>query len=341
MPGVADDLRRLIVQQGPISVAQYIEICNAHYYATRDPLGVAGDFTTAPEISQMFGELLGLWCLVQWRQMGAPDPIYVVEAGPGRGTLMADFLRAAGQDPAFIQALRLHLIETSPVLRSIQKETLHVEPVWCDRLDDVPEGPMLFVANEFFDALPIRQLERTTEGWCERLVGLDGDDFCFVVSDKTERGDYPDAEVGAVLEDCPIGIEIAQALGKRITSHGGGAVMIDYGYAKTEPADTLQAVKNHQYHSVLADPGDVDLTAHVNFERLSQALTEAGANVDIFLTQRNFLLTLGIDKRAEILSAEATPEQAEEINSALNRLIGADEMGTLFKVLVINNETTC
>ena len=200
---------------------------------------------------------------------------------------------------------------------------------------------MLFVANEFFDALPIRQLERTSEGWCERLVGLDGDDFCFVVSDVTESGDLPDAEVGAILEDCPIGIEIAHALGKRIASQGGGAVMIDYGYAKSEPADTLQAVKNHQYHPVLDNPGEVDLTAHVDFERLSQALTEAGANVDIFLTQRNFLLTLGIDKRAEILSNDATPEQAEEINSALNRLIGEDEMGTLFKVLVINNETTC
>jgi SAM-dependent MidA family methyltransferase len=233
------------------------------------------------------------------------------------------------------------LIETSPTLRQAQKDKLHIEPVWCDTLDDVPEGPMLFVANEFFDALPIQQFERTLEGWCERLIDVEGDKFCFVVSDKTEANEFPDAAVGEVIETCPAGMAVAQSLGERIAAHGGGALIIDYGYAKTEPGDTLQAVKNHRYHSVLADPGEVDLTAHVNFEQLYQAINEAGANVEIFVTQRNFSLNLGIEQRAEILSAEATPEQVEEIKSALNLLIGEDEMGNLFKVLVVNNETTC
>jgi len=341
MPEVTEELRRLIAQQGPISVAQYIKISNAHYYATRDPLGTDGDFVTAPEISQMFGELLGLCCLVQWRKLDAPDPIYVVEAGPGRGTLMADFLRATSQDPSFAQALRLHLIETSPVLRSAQKDKLRGNPTWCDKLEDVPEGPIFFVANEFFDALPIRQLQRTAEGWCERLVDVQGDEFVFVPSDKTETGDFPDAVFGEIFEDCPAGMAIAKKLGERIDSHGGGALIVDYGHTKSAAGDTFQAVKNHQFHSVLANPGDVDLTAHVNFEYLVQAISEGGAVVEALVTQRVFLLEMGIQARADMLLADATPSQAKEIKSGLNRLIGEDEMGTLYKVLVATNKNTC
>ena len=338
MSGVADELRRLIGQQGPVSVAQYIEISNTHYYATRDPLGASGDFVTSPEISQMFGELLGLRSLVQWRKIGSPDPVYLVEAGPGRGTLMADFMRAASQDPNFVKAAQVYLVETSPVFREAQKKNVLFGPTWCDRLDDVPEGPILFVANEFFDALPISQFQKTSKGWCERMVALNGDGFNFALSGDVVSGKFPDSEIGAIFETCPIGIEIAENLGDRINCFGGGALIVDYGYTDTASGDTFQAVKDHQYQSVLANPGNVDLTAHVNFERLVQAISKGNVKTEALQTQRDFLRDMGILDRAEILADGATSAQVKGIGSALKRLIGEKEMGNLFKVLVATNE---
>jgi NADH dehydrogenase [ubiquinone] 1 alpha subcomplex assembly factor 7 len=338
MSGVADELHRLISQHGPISVAQYIEVSNTHYYATRDPLGASGDFVTSPEISQMFGELLGLRSLVQWRKMGSPDPVYVVEAGPGRGTLMADFMRAASQDPNFVKAAQVYLIEASPVLRQVQKKNVLFNPTWCDRLDEVPEGPILFVANEFFDALPICQFEKTSNGWCERMVALNGDEFNFALSEDVVSGTFPDSEIGAIFETCPIGVEIAVNLGDRINRYGGGALIVDYGYTDTASGDTFQAVKDHQYQSVLANPGNVDLTAHVNFENLVQAISQGNVKTEALQTQRDFLRDMGILDRAEMLADGATSAQVEDIGSALKRLIGEKEMGNLFKVLVATNE---
>lgn len=338
MSCVASELRHLIIKKGSISLAQYIDISNTHYYATRDPLGELGDFITSPEISQMFGELLGLRSLVQWRKMGSPDPVYVVEAGPGRGTLMADFMRAVSQDLNFIKAARVYLIETSPVLKDVQKKNVLFGPTWCDRLGDIPDGPILFVANEFFDALPIQQFQKTAEGWRERRVGLDDQKFCFVVSDDISSKDFPMAEVGAIFETCTVGVEIAKKVSDRINQFGGGALIVDYGYMDTATGDTLQAVKDHQYQSIFATPGDVDLTTHVNFKILANTIGKDDVKVEKIQTQHDFCRDMGILERAEMLTKGATPSQVQEIASSLKRLIGEKEMGTLFKVLVATNE---
>jgi SAM-dependent MidA family methyltransferase len=338
MSGIADELQRLILQNGPISVAQYIEISNTHYYATRDPFGASGDFVTSPEISQMFGEVLGLRSLVQWRKMGSPDPVYVVEAGAGRGTLMADFMRAVSQDQDFIKAAQVYLVETSLVLREAQKKNVLYNPEWCDRLNEVPEGPILFVANEFFDALPIRQFQRTLDGWRERMVAFNGDGFNFALSEEIVSGMFLDLEIGSIFETCPIGIEIAENLGERINCYGGCFLVVDYGYTDAASGDTFQAVKDHQYQSVLENPGDVDLTAHVNFESLGQAIRKGNVKMEALQTQREFLRDMGILERAKMLSDGATAAQIEDIRSGLKRLIGEKEMGNLFKVLIATNE---
>ncbi len=347
MAGLADHLRRRIEAQGPLSVAEYMADALGHprfgYYMTRDPLGAAGDFITAPEISQMFGELIGLWCVVQWRSMGAPDPFRLVELGPGRGTLMADILGAAnGADPEFAAALRLHLVETSPILRAAQGEALssaRPQPAWHDRLEDVAEGPLIVIANEFFDALPVRQFERSHEGWRERLVDLEGDGFCFVLSPPLEAapplppglGRWRD---GDVAEVSPSGLEIAAAIGGRLAASSGAALIIDYGHAESAAGDTLQAVKDHAYHGVLESPGEADLTAHVDFAALARAAAGAGAGVFGPMGQGAFLEALGIGARATALTRKAVPDQAREIAAARARLTGS--MGELFKVMAIS-----
>ncbi len=338
MGGIADELHLLISEKGPISVAKYMEISNRHYYATRDPFGASGDFVTAPEISQMFGEILGLRSLVQWRKMGSPDPVYVVEAGPGRGALMSDFMRATSQDPNFIKASQVYFIETSLVLREAQNKNVLYEPKWCDRLDEVPKGPILFVANEFFDALPIRQFQKTLDGWRERMVDSNGDRFNFALSKEIVSGIFIDSEIGAIFEICPTGIEMTKNLGERINCYGGCFLVVDYGYMDTASGDTFQAVKEHKYHPVLENSGDVDLTAHVNFESLVQAISKRNVKIEALQTQREFLRDMGILDRAKMLADGATPDQVENIGSALKRLIGEKEMGTLFKVLIATNK---
>ena len=344
---LADHLRRRIEAQGPLSVADFMEDALGHprlgYYTTRDPLGGGGDFITAPEISQMFGELIGLWCVVQWRSMGAPDPFRLVEMGPGRGTLMADILRAAeAAAPEFATALALHLVETSPTLRAAQTKTLSsVRPgtAWHERFEEVGEGPLIVIANEFFDALPVRQFERSGEGWRERLVGLDGDGFCFVLSPPL--GAPPPLPPGLgrvrdgdVAELSASGLEIAAAIGGRLAASGGAALIIDYGHGESALGDTLQAVKGHAYHGVLDSPGEADLTAHVDFAALARAATDAGAVVFGPMGQGAFLEALGLGARAAALSRNAIPDQAREIAAARARLTGS--MGELFKVMVLS-----
>lgn len=348
---LGDLLARRIRIAGPLSVADYMREALGHpthgYYATRDPLGAGGDFVTAPEISQMFGELIGLWLLFNWMSAGSPDPFRLVELGPGRGTLMADALRAARLRPAFLSAMRLHLVETSPTLRDRQQETLLPltaglePPQWHETLDEVPEGPLFLVANEFFDALPVHQFERGDTGWHERAVGLDpagalawiaaAPGSAFALIDPGMHALPP----GSIVEISPAAITIAGTIGERIARDGGAALLVDYGYAQPLGQPTLQAVRAHRYHDPLEAPGDADLTAHVDFGALARAASEAGAATWGPIAQRDLLERLGIRERAGQLAADASPAQAAEIEAALSRLLDEGGMGSLFQALAI------
>lgn len=341
-------LGRLIARQiattGPITVADYMATVLGHpehgYYMTRDPLGRGGDFVTAPEISQTFGELLGIWCVAVWRSIGAPAQFNLVELGPGRGTLMADALRAAALAPDFAEAAQITLVETSPVLRTAQQNALQAYDVrWCGSLDDVPGGPLLLMANEFFDALPAHQLVLTEAGWCERLVGQDETGLRFSLSRETspvaallDQKLRQGASVGAIAEVQPAGIAIAAAIAERLDIHGGAALIVDYGHGKSAAGDTLQAVRKHHAQDIFASPGEADLTVHVDFDAIGRAVADR-AQMFGPIDQGLFLQRMGISVRAEQLMSKATEEQASEIASGVQRLIAADEMGTLFKVI--------
>lgn len=341
MTPLGKHLAALIRAGGPIPVSRYMAEALGNpkhgYYMTRDPLGRDGDFITAPEISQIFGELIGLWWASVWVEMGRPDPVRVVELGPGRGTLMADALRAAVALPDFAKAIELHLVEISPVLKALQKEQLRA--VWHERLDDVPEGPMLLVANEFFDALPIRQYVRVEDGWRERMVGLDGDNLAFGLAPGRAPAVelLPETAPGDIAEICPAAIAIARAIGERVASHGGAALIVDYGHAQSAPGDTLQALAGHRYRDVFEAPGQADLTAHVDFEVLAQSARHAGAAVHGPVDQGDFLSRLGIGRRAQALLLRATDAQAEQIKSGVRRLAAPDQMGRLFKAMAITD----
>ena len=337
MSAVADRLAARIRAEGPLTVADFMAECLAHphhgYYTTRDPLGAGGDFTTAPEISQMFGEMVGVWLAATWRGMGAPDPVRLVELGPGRGTLMADALRAAG--PAGLAgAADVWLVETSPALRTAQAEQVP-DARWADELAQVPDGPLLLVANEFFDALPVRQFLLDREGWRERLLGLEGERLAWGLSAPLPEGLAP-RPAGAAgpghdwVESCPSMAPIASEIARRIGGTGGAALIIDYGYAEDRPAGpTLQAVRGHAGIDPLAAPGESDLTCLVDFRALARSL--AGLETAL-VDQGRFLAEMGIGARAEAL-ARARPGAAGEIADALERLAMPEGMGRLFRVL--------
>ncbi|MBC7953408.1 MAG: class I SAM-dependent methyltransferase [Rhodospirillaceae bacterium] len=326
---------------GPITVADFMTEALSHpdygYYTTREPFGTEGDFTTAPEISQMFGELIGLWAALMWQSMGAPKRLVLAEIGPGRGTLMADLLRAAGTVPPFLAALDVWLVETSPRLMARQRQTLAGREVrWCERFEDLPDGPLLLIANELFDALPIRQFEKQGGVWRERMVGLNDDAFAFVPGPETVP-DLP-AEVlagadGSIAEICPAGRALAAAMGQRLGREPGMALIIDYGHPFSAVGDTLQAVKRHRFHPLLDQPGTADLTAHVDFEALASAAIPARAWGPV--PQGAFLEALGIQTRATMLAGDAGPKVAADIAGQMRRLIDPAEMGTLFKALVL------
>ncbi len=321
---LADVLRREIERDGPMPVSRWMERCNTQYYATRDPLGAAGDFTTAPEISQVFGELAGACLADLWLRAGSPE-VRLVELGPGRGTLMADLLRA-GKRAGF--APPVHFVETSPVLRAAQA-TRVPGAQWHDSFADVPDdGPLLLVANEFFDALPVRQFERGADGWRERCVGLDDDRFAPVAG----RPVPPPLSSGDVIETSPASTAIAAEIGHRLRVHGGAALVIDYGYAGRASGDTLQAVRRHGFVDPFADPGEADLTAHVDFSALAAA---AGVTAYGPVGQGAWLRALGIEPRAAALKARATPAQQDDIDAATARLTEGAAMGDLFKVMAL------
>ncbi len=342
MTPLGDLLIRRIRATGPITVAEYMAECLLHptlgYYTTREPFGAQGDFITAPEISQMFGELIGL-CLAQcWLDQGAPAPFTLAEVGPGRGTLMADLLRATRNVPGFHAAARVTLVEASPRLRALQRKTLRDHPVeWADSLDNLPEAPLFLVANEFFDALPIRQFIRHTQGWQERVIGVQGDRLAFGLTPPVPLAllDHrlADTAPGALVEHCPALPALTGAIARRIATHGGAALIVDYGGWRSL-GDTLQALRGHAPADPLAAPGEADLTAHVDFEAIARA--GAPAEVSRLTPQGVFLERLGITARAERLATGLSgPTLASHI-AAHRRLTHPEEMGTVFKVLALH-----
>ncbi|KQM68098.1 ATP synthase subunit beta [Sphingomonas sp. Leaf17] len=328
---LTDRLASAMTLAGPMSVAQFMAAANAHYYASRDPLGTAGDFTTAPEISQMFGELIGLWCADLWDRAGRPDVAWV-ELGPGRGTLAADALRAmarAGLTPP------VHFVETSPVLRVRQAERVP-NATWHDAIDTLPtDRALIVVANEFFDALPIRQLVKR-EQWHERLVACQDTLFLPIAGAALPDSVIPeplrDAAPGSILEASPDSIAVMRALAARVVAQGGAVLAIDYGYEGPAVGDTLQAVRGHGFANPFDTPGEQDLTAHVDFATLAAAAQGCGGVAWGPVDQRDLLGALGIDARASVLAA-ASPDRADRILADRNRLMQA--MGTLFKALAV------
>jgi NADH dehydrogenase [ubiquinone] 1 alpha subcomplex assembly factor 7 len=341
---LGERIRALIEATGPIPVSQYMALCLGDpehgYYATRDPLGAAGDFVTAPEISQLFGELAGIWCLAAFEAMGSPGRFSLVELGPGRGTLMADMMRAVKIRPSFVAAASLHLVESSPALRRVQADRLGAwTPVFHDRVDTLPATPLIVVANEFFDALPIRQFVRTPDGWRERTVGLGADGGLAFGAGATGIGadllppSAGTAPIGTIVEVNRPAEAIMTTLAERIARHGGALLTFDYGSDTGGTGDTLQAVRRHAPTGVLDDPGEADLTAHVDFAALARAAAAGGARVLGPRAQGRVLLDLGLLERAGALGRSADADGREEIRAAVERLAGEDGMGTLFRAL--------
>ncbi len=335
--------RRLIRNYGPMPVARFMGESNAHYYASRNPLGAAesgrtgGDFITAPEISQMFGEMAGLWLADIWQRAGSPSNAAYVELGPGRGTLAKDALRVLkgqGLEPS------VHLVEGSPALREMQGAAVP-QALFHDDLSTLPDdGPLLLVANEFLDALPIRQLVKTESGWRERMIALDGEDFVFAAGpnamDDAVPPAFADCPVESVIETCPGAASVVDEVARRLAQQGGAAVFIDYGHLEPRTGSTLQAVRAHRKVDALAMPGDADLTAHVDFSVLAERAASAGNAVHM-TTQGAWLTALGIGMRAQALTA-AHPGRAQDIAAAHDRLVADGEMGTLFKVAAFTGQ---
>ncbi|MCW1401141.1 SAM-dependent methyltransferase [Novosphingobium sp. MW5] len=323
---------RLIGHSGPISIAHYMGESNARYYASKDPFGEEGDFITAPEISQMFGELIGLWLADMWIRAGREEPVHYVELGPGRGTLARDAMAAAkryGLTP------RVHFVETSTQLKDIQLVTMP-EAIWHDDLSTVPyQGPVLLVANEFLDALPVRQMVKTPDGWRERMVGFHEGRFVPVAGNMPMDPAVPearrDAADGTIIETCPGAAAIVYEVAGRLVEQGGAALFIDYGSDVVRDGSTLQAVKSHRKVDPFAMPGEVDLTAHVDFATLAPIVESRGCRWLGTVPQGRWLRSLGIEARAEALAGFA-PQHAGAVRSAMERLIGEGQMGLLFKV---------
>ena len=330
-----------IRQAGPMSIATYMGLALTHprvgYYTGADPLGAAGDFVTAPEISQMFGELIGFFVVNLWQQMGEPKSFTLLELGPGRGTLMQDALRVAARAEGFLDACHLQLFETNPALKAQQAERLgQYHPYWASEIDAVADDPLFVVANEFFDALPIRQFVKAPDGWHERQVGLRDGRRAFGLSptpipDGAMPEGLRDAAPGEIYEVSLAAADAMQRLGKRIATQRGALLAIDYGYERTQTGETLQAVRRHTFADPLEAPGETDLSAHVDFGALARIAGDLGLKVEPLATQRDFLGRLGIVERASAL-AKANPAQLESIAAALRRLTDSSEMGTLFKV---------
>lgn len=338
----------LIRAQGPISIAEFMRIAISgrpeSYYLSAAPFGADGDFITAPEISQVFGELIGLWCVDMWQQLGSPPRFTLAELGPGRGTLMKDALRAARVSPAFVAAASVALVEVSPVLRTVQRETLSESGAssvsWFGGFEDIPpNGPAIVVANEFFDALPIRQFIRGPRAWSERCVGLDAkEQLSFgaspeAIDARLIPATLREAPAGTIVEISPARRAVATTIAERVAATTGALLAVDYGYEGPQSGDTLQAVKKHAPAPVLADVGRADITAHVDFKDLALGFVEGGTRAVRPVTQGAFLNALGAQQRTRMLARGASVEQARRLESGTRRLTDADAMGSLFKVI--------
>lgn len=326
----------IIREEGPMPLDRYMAFCLGHpehgYYVKRDPFGEEGDFITAPEISQMFGELIGVWCAEAYRTMGSPAQVHIIEFGPGRGTLMRDLLRAVKVAKGFATALRVHFVETSPALRKVQADALGIDATWHSGFDSLPQGPSIVIANEFFDAIPIRQFALRNRQWQERCVGLAADGSLTLGLVESAQSFEPRDE-GAIVEISPQRETIARALGAGLAASPGAALIIDYGHLASAAGDTLQAVRAHRHCGILDHPGDSDLTSHVDFQSLADALETGGASVHQPMTQRCFLLAMGLEPRAAALAKNASLPDRKVISRAVERLAGETQMGNLFKVI--------
>ncbi|HVW92006.1 MAG TPA: SAM-dependent methyltransferase [Devosia sp.] len=340
-PSLSELIDMQIRQHGPMSIANYMGLALTHpregYYRRGGAIGAAGDFVTAPEISQMFGEIVGFFLVNLWQQMNEPKAFALLELGPGRGTLLDDVLRVGARAPGFLEAVSVELFETDVGLANEQRARLgNYHPRWIQNFDLPEDTPLLVLANEFFDALPIRQFVRGRDGWHERMVGLDGGKRYFGLSPTPIPADalpaaVRDAPEGAVYEAGLAANEVMSRLAKAVARRGGAILAIDYGYAETQPGETLQAVRRHAYADPLEAPGETDLSAHVDFGALAETAHAAGLATAKLATQGDFLKELGIVARAATL-ARANPDEAPAINTALERLTGPAQMGNLFKV---------
>ena len=337
-------LKAQILQQGPMTVAQYMSQClhdpEHGYYATRPRLGADGDFITAPMVSQMFGELIGLWCAETWRLMRRPERVILAEVGPGDGSLISDALRALKLEPGLLRAAELWLVETSPPLRQRQAEAVAgapLEPNWAGRLDELPrDAPLILIANEVLDCLPVNQFVFTPRGWVMRMVGLDDrGELAFGLAAAPVPDPLPDGQPGAIAETASGQWAFASEVAERIIGQGGAALLIDYGRSQPGFGDTFQALKGHRKVSPLESPGEADLTFHADFPTVLGAASALGARTGL-ATQRRFLMRLGVVQRAEAL-ARARPDRAETIARQLDRLIGQDQMGELFKAACVHS----
>ncbi len=339
-----DVIRAKIKAEGPITLAQYMELCLTHpqfgYYTTRDPLGAAGDFTTAPEISQAFGELIGLWCVQVWKNLGSPAHFTLCELGPGRGTLLADALRAAQLVPDFVNGAQICLLEASPKLREKQAVNLAAwKPQWISDLELLPDQPVIFIANEFFDALPIRQFVHMVDGWKERRIGLSPrDTFVFITMPAADAPSY-ESDEGAVHEICPSAADWASAIARPIVKNRGAALLIDYGDDDVI-GETLQVIANHRSAHLLTTAGYADITAHVSFAPIMTAARKIGCKMHGLTTQGEFLNALGIKERIAALLLKATEEQQRSLKAALHRLTDPTAMGSLFKVVAFTDKAS-
>lgn len=350
MTALADKIAALIRTAGPISVSDYMALClfdpEHGYYTTRQPFGHGGDFITAPEISQMFGELVGAWIVSVWRDLGEPRGMLLAEIGPGRGTLMKDVLRTLSQvAPALLAGASVHMVEASPRLAAVQREALRSSPAeihWHQALAGLPDGPLLIVGNELFDAIPVHQYVRTPQGWRERCVAADETGaLSFVhgaggIDPSLLPPAAADAAEGAIFEASPARSSLMQHIAERIADHSGAALFFDYGHLEPGLGDTLQAVLDHRYDDALANPGRADITSHVDFAALAATVRGAGL-IPHLAAQGDFLLRMGLLERAGRLGADASAATRQDLGEAVERLAGPDKMGNLFKVLAFSS----
>lgn len=342
-------LKDAILQTGPISMAEFMQVALSHpeygYYKTREPFGLQGDFTTSPEISQMFGELIGIWCVDIWYKMGSPKDIQLVEIGPGRGTLMADLLRITRHIPGFHDSISVSMVETSQRLCDVQRKKIgntHPRIHWAQNLSDVAQKPLILMCNELFDALPVHQYVKQNDKWHEKMLGVNkSGELEFMLSPCAFNPSANDeTKDGSVIEICPLAEVIMQEISGRVREYGGAALIIDYGYVKSEYKNTVSALSKHMHHDLLKNIGEADISAHVDFFALGKVAVNNDVEAYGAISQGEFLRNLGIEVRAEKLKENASEKQKADINSALERLVknGEKQMGELFKVLALASD---